>query len=589
MQKMRKICRNGPERSLRYQIEQAEMPDNQMLTEFEKPEQLTLITSAGQRYIYILVTASIVTALLIGPLTLLGINDPEGPWSWFLAVVFIIAIESAVVGWWLTLSRPRINHYWYRISEIVVLMVVLRLISWGIGGGLPGETRLEEFIVKPSLIFDLRFLVILALGIIAWERSSRFSSLLADLTLSHVEIEYYSIPIKSRRDSKLEIAPKHREPIARSFYRSWITGGFFLVVSAVLTTVDLSTTGASSVNLRTISRIGLADEILAALLIYFVGGFWLVSQSRYLVLQARWLINGMQPDRPFGTAWKTWTSIILLIAAVIAAFLPIGSTISLSRLLNSVIGLLLSMLNIFMALLSYVIFLVLSLFSTETEFEAFEALDVSGSLPTAESLSPSSVIPPAITTGLFWIIAIAVILLSISFVIRNRSLQIETLAIALKLQFLFNWIRGIFKTIGGYGANVPKVWSRFSGILPKDISSDSPWRYVRIRSLSPRDQVRFYYLSIIRRAAGQGIARNPPDTPIEYSKSLESAWPEEESSVEELTSAFVKSRYGTEDFSSEELHTIRETFKKLRTAIRKMKNTDDESTSRGSESRNSDN
>ena len=139
------------------------------------------------------------------------------------------------------------------------------------------------------------------------------------------------------------------------------------------------------------------------------------------------------------------------------------------------------------------------------------------------------------------------------------------------LDSLFNWFRNLFAAISGYSTNIPLPWTILAKLLPDRSSINSPWRFIRVNSLSPREHVRYFYLSIVRRAAQQGISRNPPDTPLEFSHSLEDAWPEEESSVEVLTAAFIKSRYAKEEISSDEVRFLRETFKRLRSVVRNKK------------------
>ncbi len=526
--------------------------------------------SSGQRYLLILATACVVTALFLGPVTLLKINDPAGPWSWFSAVILLIAIESAIVGWWLYSSKPRISHTWYRISEVIVLFVFLRLMLWGMSGEISDVIWLQDLILNPYLIFDLRFLIAFTLTFLAWERSTRFSSILSNLTLSKPEIEFYSATNSSNK-TKIEIIPKHRDSIARAYFHSWIMGGFVLIIFAVLTTINLTGASSAGFNIRTIGRLGLREEMLAALLIYFIGGLWLVGQARYQVMQARWLTKGLQTEHSFKRGWSTWTFIILLTVSTFASFLPIGSTFTLSRILQTFLGVALWAINLVLIVFSYLIFMFLSLFDKGSSFEEFEPVELTRSLPAAESLPSSTNLPPLLTTGVFWLVVLATILLSASFVVKNRGIRIDKEPFLLVLTGLINWLRNLISGIGEYSTNLPFSWTNLAEFLPDRSTISSPWRFVRVNSLSPREQVRYFYLSILRRAARQGVSRNPPDTPLEYSHSLEVAWPEEESNVEDLTAAFIKSRYAKEDISLDELRYLREKFKRLRSVVRNKK------------------
>jgi hypothetical protein len=48
----------------------------------------------------------------------------------------------------------------------------------------------------------------------------------------------------------------------------------------------------------------------------------------------------------------------------------------------------------------------------------------------------------------------------------------------------------------------------------------------QLRKLSPRQQVQFYYLAMLRRGSEHGHARQPTQTPYEYARALENQIPE---------------------------------------------------------------
>ncbi|HRI57781.1 MAG TPA: DUF4129 domain-containing protein, partial [Anaerolineae bacterium] len=99
-------------------------------------------------------------------------------------------------------------------------------------------------------------------------------------------------------------------------------------------------------------------------------------------------------------------------------------------------------------------------------------------------------------------------------------------------------------------------------------SGRAPWRFIRLAGLPPRAQVRYFYLSTLRRAADQGIARRPAQTPREFVEDLERTWPESELDVQSLTEAFISARYDAAEISSDEARQVKSVWERIKRALR---------------------
>jgi hypothetical protein len=96
-------------------------------------------------------------------------------------------------------------------------------------------------------------------------------------------------------------------------------------------------------------------------------------------------------------------------------------------------------------------------------------------------------------------------------------------------------------------------------------------RYFRLGGAPPRDQVMFYYYSLLRRAQERGFGRRPPQTPREYEPVLESQLDEVAPEVEALTKAFEETRYSPRPVGAEAARRAREAWGKIRAALVKGK------------------
>ena len=88
---------------------------------------------------------------------------------------------------------------------------------------------------------------------------------------------------------------------------------------------------------------------------------------------------------------------------------------------------------------------------------------------------------------------------------------------------------------------------------------------------SPRDRVRYYYLSTIERATGLGIPRGRTQTPYEYQAVLAGRLPDAEPMMSELTEAFVEARYSSHTISRRDEEKARVVFAELRRLLRRSR------------------
>ncbi len=93
------------------------------------------------------------------------------------------------------------------------------------------------------------------------------------------------------------------------------------------------------------------------------------------------------------------------------------------------------------------------------------------------------------------------------------------------------------------------------------------WRYLALGRLSPRERVRYFYLSALRRSAQQGYGRPPGITPLQYEGTLARQMPEVSEQVHELTQAFVEARYSEHSISAGDASAIQRVFRTVRRAL----------------------
>jgi len=540
-------------------------------------ESLGKTRAPGQyRFLHLSVIAILVTALLIGPITVLKLIIPTGPWALLPLIAFIVALEGGFTTWWLGKMKRRVNPLFYRISEIVLLLVALRLITWFVAGNRPNLATIRSFVINPSLVVDITFVLFILLAFFAWERSITFSSTFNKLTLSAEEIVYYSIPTSERFQSGITgIVPKNRIHLHHDFLRQWVIGGIILIIFTVITTFDLpepSAVATSGINIRNIGRLGLRSDILLALILYFIGGLWLASLGRMHILQARWLTTRLPADVEIVRSWRTRGLILLLLLALVAAFMPIGSSFAFSRIIAAILSLIAIAFGLLFTLLAYLLYIASSLFGSVSPKSPPAPVDLSQFARATDLTESSSEVPALIFGSIFWIGIITIVIIALLFFLRDRGITVKRTQLRRPWQVFIAWICNLWKKVNRQPIALSLPWRnrlKFS----KPLSDDQilPWRFLRINSLTPRDQIFYFYLSIVKRAGKKGVSRAPNMTPSEYATKLESAWPEARSDIQYLTGEFQEARYSADPIDKDKLSTVRGIFRRLRSMLRQRK------------------
>jgi hypothetical protein len=175
--------------------------------------------------------------------------------------------------------------------------------------------------------------------------------------------------------------------------------------------------------------------------------------------------------------------------------------------------------------------------------------------------------PPWLGGATFWLIALLALLIALRVLLGKDGMDVTRRKLGLLLARLWaqikRWARGAQSLARSIQVSLPGRRS-----LEANDHARRPWRYVRLGGLPPREQVRYFYLSTLRRAADQGIVRRPAQTPGEFVQDLETTWPEAELDVEALTDAFVTARYDTAEISTDEARQVKSVWQRIKRALR---------------------
>lgn len=295
------------------------------------------------------------------------------------------------------------------------------------------------------------------------------------------------------------------------------------------------------------------------LLVYFVLGLALIGLSQLTVLRAGWLYEHTAIS---GNLVKRWTLLILAFVgglAVCTLVAPIGLVGRALPTVAQLLGWLALALQVAgswaLALLSVLLYPFAWLLSQ---------LQPQNPLPAAPPTVPPPIPAPPIEAPtppppwfelaqslIFW----AIILILIGYVFRYVLRQHEGLRTALSQLPVVVWLRtgwrGLLDLLSDIRAELVRVQPQPSQATPAAPAAVDVEEAPDVRHLPLREQLRLLYVNLLERASRRGHARRAGQTPYEFAQTLSQAAPEAKAQIDELTQAFVESRYSKHDVPAE--------------------------------------
>jgi len=313
--------------------------------------------------------------------------------------------------------------------------------------------------------------------------------------------------------------------------------------------------------------------------VYFLVSLVLLGQVNYDHLQRQWAIQNTRIVGHTRSRWLHRSLVLIGLATLIAFLMPTGYTVSLLDVLRHAFDVVDRILTIIMFVLNYLIVLLFSIpFRLLGEPEPGE--------PAPEPNTPS--FPPveeaaartpfyldwnwaAIRAAASWIIASLVLIYVVYSVLKDNPEFVEKIrrtrlwqAVARFWETLMERLRRTARIVG---ERLPKILpERLRGRQPK--VERTGWQIIRLNRMTPRERVRYYYLSTLHRASNVGLGRRPSQTPYEYQLSLAAKLAENAEEIEVLTGAFIEARYSAQPLDAEP-PSANEAWKRLRAALQR--------------------
>ena len=530
-----------------------------------------------RRLIRPLLITLLATSAAVALLVILRIATPEMEWMLLVPLCIFAALEGTYTAAWLNNPDSRaVDRGVYRAAEVLLLIVIARVYSWIVfGQGIPSPDEMRLFLTAPLAVLSVAgFVSTTVVTLLAWWLAVTISRIFVKLDVSAEELNFYTLsPAEQKAQADNVPIQVAREQLLRNYMQIWLSGGMGMVVVAALSTFEVNQF-ANVINPFEITRLGLSAAMLLALMTYFLVGFWLLSHARLLRMNARWLMDGAAKEAGVERGWQRSSFAILAIIALLAAFLPIGSTLAISRILSAGLAGLGYLASRIFALISYWFVSILLLLTRNAE-EAPPQPPLPTPPPppvaTPPPLATNNPITSMVISSAFWALVIAIIIAALLFFLRERGYRMEAGRWPGYWAKAMTWLRGVLARLTGRlraAGQALQARRRAPGDGPPAPPEAARSPFWRRRGLTPREQVRFYYLSLVRRAGERGVDRQASETPLEYTQDLREAWPEAEEDFDELTRSFLTARYSPQPIEKREVLTVRERWNRVRNRLR---------------------
>ncbi|MFO7680959.1 MAG: DUF4129 domain-containing protein [Chloroflexota bacterium] len=516
-----------------------------------------------------------VTAIMGAVLSAINLLVPEQNWTYTFLICFGLILESHFTTVWLNQpARRSVEHLRYRAAELFVIALFIRIVTWAIQGSWPETGAWLAYLSDPILLFrDGYFWGTLILSIIAWQRTIAISSSFSRMKPDDAERAYYGRP-RQERDPGSQPMSDDRSHLLHNFAQQFLGGGMVVLFCAALASFDLPQLDTMEHLFSDgITRLGLSPGMLASLLLYFLCGFLLLSQGRLAVLEMRWLAGEATQRRPIGRHWLRRTLFVLLAVGLFAAFLPIGSTMPFMRILNLILFVIINFITLLVYLVSMLIYLLLSIiFPRSADPEGSSA-------PPPPPPPPPQMEPAAVNETLqiifssaFWAVVVIMSIAAVLFFLRDRGFRINNTTLRRIWLTLRLWWRQLRQ---GINDQMQDIQGSLQTLFYRDKKTadggQPPWRFIRLNALSPREKIRYFYLSTVKRADQSGVERQKSETPLEFAVDLKTNWPEAEEEIDELTQAFLEARYSPAPIEETDIPPIQKQWKQLKSNLRKRR------------------
>jgi hypothetical protein len=485
----------------------------------------------------------------------------------YTQVTVLLGIITALIGvgtttWMAQPAQRSRRNTGYRAAELCLILALTRVLTWLATGTTP---TFMGILLRPLEVLLDGYFIAAAIAVgLAWVFATSMTSDQLEMALRPDDL-YMTRSFGDRWHDMARPVYTDRPGILRRFTARWVLGGVLLVILAAGSRFAMPESGFF---LGILSQ-NIDPVVITAIIIYFVLGLALISQGQLAVLRARWTIQ-LVPSAPgVLRSWPLYALALLVVVALIAALPPLGGTFRLAQLLTFIIQLIYDTIFAIFRLILSLFLLLFALLAGNPPEQPLPTPEPAPQVTPPPPPPPGFEVPPWAGGAVFWLLA--AILLGYAAYIYFSGKGFSFAWLTRVWEFMLNQWRLL---MGGY-----RQWQA-TRVRDQADAADAgggsgPRRgllsWFGKRSLTPEQQVRYYYLSLLEQAEESGRPRRRSETPNVFAPRLAAQVTEDESdqdAIDTLTQAFVRVRYARDRVEAAMLPELQQFWKRLRDLLR---------------------
>jgi hypothetical protein len=326
------------------------------------------------------------------------------------------------------------------------------------------------------------------------------------------------------------------------------------------------------------------------LMVYFFLGLVFLSLTQYSLMRALWLMDKMPVNTQVANRWLVYSAVLIGVLALVSSVLPTSYSLGFLAMLNYLLYIITAVTGFLASALMFPIFLLINLIMSLFPVQDAERLPV-------EPPQPPPLPPPAAEEAItvpwvellqsiaFWVVFLAVIGFALYFYLHDNEWALRAVRRVRLFAILANFWNSLRQRAAQanreLAAAVEDSWRRLRARIARSRDRQN-WQWVSLRKLSPRQQVIFYYLALLRRGGEHGVARQPSQTPYEYARTLAQALqnasdgaaaakaPEFEQDISTLTDEFLEARYSQHEIQQQDAVMARNLWQRIGKFLRRV-------------------
>lgn len=473
----------------------------------------------------------------------------------------LVALEASAVHRALREQQLWTNEILrYLVPELVVMFVLMRVATTLSFGTSTLAADLARWLYDPLTIFDEVFaLALLAgflIGLMTHVAMQKFA------LLAPRSFETGAVPVE--RSLSAAVA-EERAGAIRHISSRFISGGVLLLFVLALEAFSVERVLGSVRAISPLSAFGALG--------YLVSGFLLYSQARLALLRVRWLQEGAHISEGVTRRWNRTSWLIVVGVIVLALLLPRSYGMGLLDTIRALLGVLAYVL----ILLSYVVLWIFGLVALLPAWllSLFAPEATGGPPPAAPQFTPPPV-PPAVERSpnlfaavVFWVCMLLLVSYALWIVTQRHPWLAHNLFSRGPLARLLRWLRLFWRDTSSWAGQAARTLQ--ARLQQPAVRAQRARRLLRLARLAPRDLVRYFYRSTLRRASQHGLPRRPGQTPYEYQEVLRTRLPEAQEDIVVLTDAFVQAQYSPRMVDDTDVRAIRGPWQRVRRRLRALR------------------